>query len=62
MHSQLVKGRIFDAEHTEMNNYSIACYQTIPDKLSTIETTMYSPVQGVTFSYQVFKIFIVSKT
>ena len=45
-----------------MNNFSIACYETIPDKFSTIETTMYSPIQGVTFSYQVLKTFIVSKT
>ena len=34
-----------------------ACYQAIPDNLSTTETTMYSPIQGVTFSYQVLKIF-----
>ena len=41
--------RIFDVEHSKMNDYSIACYQTSPDKVLTIETTMYSPIQRVTF-------------
>ena len=28
-----------------MNDHSIVCYQAIPDKLSTIEMTIYSPLQ-----------------